>query len=304
MSYTHEYDITWLVESIKKPDIVIIEEQEFNWLDLPPEIWVMIFDYAIVPRNLFYSTLLRVCKTWNEILLTHIYTSLITVESRHIWMGDLVQFSSEAVYAVNDTHAQHSGMLEADSISYIFRRLLYTLRIRVLTNLIYFDDSESSIIALKKKKTFMHICYGERHCSFITAKNDILDTGIRRYVRFFLEIVLQSIFRECLIDLEEEYLLSPDFNGSMLIDKRRIIRRPFAERTNPIQNFSRCCVTLLQKISNNISLEIIDAFVRHTYTSHGVSSILKQLKYIDRNNDIKCSKCEIVDNNDDDNDEI
>ena len=193
MSYTHEYDITWLVESINKPDIVIIEEQEFNWVDLPPEIWVMIFDYAIVPRNLFYSTLLKVCKTWNEILLTHIYTSLITVESRHIWMGDLVQFSSEAVYALNNTHAEHSGMLEADSISYIFRRLLYTLRIRVLTNLIYFDDSESSVIALKKTKKFMHICYGERHCSFITAKNDILDTGIRRYVRFFLEIVLQSV---------------------------------------------------------------------------------------------------------------
>ena len=152
MSYTHEFDVTWLVESIKKPNIEIIENQDFNWLDLPPEIWVIIFDYVIIPRNRFYRTLLQICKKWTDILLTHIYTPLITPCSRHIWMGDLLQFSSEAISALNDRHAQHSGMLDTDSVSYIFRRLLYTLRIRVLTNLIYYDDSETSIVALKKQK--------------------------------------------------------------------------------------------------------------------------------------------------------
>ena len=299
-----EYDITWLVEGIEKSEMQI-KKQQFNWLDLPSEIWVMIFNYVIVPRNIFYRTLLEVCKKWNGILLMHIYTPLITVDSRHNWMGDLVQFSSDAVYALNHTHHSHRNMLDADSINYIFRRLLYTLRIRVLTNLIYHDDSETSIIALKKTKKFIHICYGSGYCSFITAKNDILETGIRRYVRFFLEMVVQSIFRECLIDLEEEYLLSPEFHGGMLIDKRRIIRRPFAERINPIQSFSRYCVELLQKISDNTSLVIINALVRHAYTEHGIRSILKHLKDIERDKDIKCCKCETIDDdNDDDDDEI
>ena len=148
----------------------------------------------------------------------------------------------------------------------------------------------------------MHICYGEGYCSFMD-RNEILDGALRRYVYFFLEIVLQSIFRECLIDLEEEYLLSPDFSGSMLLDKRRIIRRPFTERINPIQHFSRCCVTLLTKISDNISHPLINAFVQHTYTRHGFNSILRHLKYIDRNNDIICPKCDDDDDDGDDGDD-
>ena len=67
----------------------------------------------------------------------HCYTSLIAPESRHAWLGDLQQFSSEAVYVLCHGSHAYEEMIHPDDIKCIFRRLLLNLRVRVLTNQIY-----------------------------------------------------------------------------------------------------------------------------------------------------------------------
>ena len=140
----------------------------------------------------------------------------------------------------------------------------------------------------------MHIYY--HSCSFVTMGKDIREAGIRRYVRYFLEITLQNIFRNSLVHLEEEYLLSPYFCGGMLLDTRRRNRRPFAERTNLIRDFSRYCVRLLQTISDAVSIPLIDAFARYNYASKADRSILNHIIRIDTDNDVQCRGCEVGEN--------
>ena len=288
-----EYDITWLLEDIAEE--VKIEKKEgegkkTDWLQLPVELWLIIFGYVMTPRIVFCTRLLRVCTRWNSILLKYCYTSLIASESRHLWLGDLQQHSSDAVHVLCHGSHAYEEMIYPDNIKCIFRHLLLNLHIRILTNHIYHDQSKNAVIALQKTKRFMHLYY--HSCSFSTMSKDIREAGIRRYVRYFLEIVLQDIFRNTLVHLEEEYLLSPYFSGGMLVDTRRH-RRPLAERINPIQEFSRYCVHLLETIADNVSPPLINAFARYNYASSDEKSILNHILRIDTDNDVLCRVCQV-----------
>ena len=189
------------------------EKEEGRWNQLPIEIWVVIFEYVMTPNVHFCVEILHVCKTWNKILLTHIYVPLIPLEVRNEWLEELLERSHDAVlrlWQCTYIGTSETSLIQQSEIASLFQRLLMNLRLRVLSYVMYHDRSSILPCAINKTKTYMHRNYD--CCSFIDMPRELLETvAVRQYSGYYLEYTMQNIWRQLVVRIEELFILSPNF---------------------------------------------------------------------------------------------
>ena len=248
-------NFTWMCKQNKIIEEEEEEKEEGRWNQLPIEIWVIIFEYVMTPKVIFCMELLSVCKTWNKIILTHIYVPLIPPEVKNEWLEELFERSNDAVlhlYQSTYIGTSETSLIQQSEIASLFRRLLMNLRLRVLSYVIYHDSSSIVPCAISKTKTYMH----RNHdcCSFVDMPRELLETvAIRKYSDYFLEYTMQNIWRQLVVRIEELFILSPNFNIIMLIDARQVNRRPWCERKNVIERFSEFVLETVQILADIVS---------------------------------------------------
>ena len=155
---------------------------------LPAEIWLKILIYAMScnSNHLHFSLkMLKVCKLWRNIILTNIYTPLLPTRMRQEWMKSLKDGTTLALSRLHNSDyvGTHSyDLIQATDLDRLFRRLFISLRLRVLSFILYEDMSSIAPISISKTKAFMH-----RHhvcCSFREMSTELLETVVvRQYVK-------------------------------------------------------------------------------------------------------------------------
>ena len=168
---------------------------------LPAEIWLKILMYAIScdSDHLHFSLkMLKVCKLWRNIILTNIYTTLLPTITRQEWMKSLKDGTAIALSRLHSSHyvgVHRYDLIQMTDLEQLFGRLFLSLRLRVLSFILYEDMSSIAPISISKTKAFMH-----RHhvcCSFHEMPTELLETVVvQQYVKRSLQYMLQDIWRQ------------------------------------------------------------------------------------------------------------
>ena len=263
---------------------------------LPAEIWLKILIYATScnSNHLHFSLkLLKICKLWRNIILINMYTPLLPTITRKEWMKTLKDGTDVALSRLRSCEyvGGHSyDLIQVIDLERLFERLFISLRLRVLSFILYEDMSNIAPISISKTKAFMH-----RHhacCSFRTMSTELLETVVvREYVKRSLQYMLQDVWRQLCVKIEEYFFASPNFNGLLLVDNRMSHRRPWIERKNCIDTFSMLVVDIIQDLANSVSPLILDAFSRGRYLPLAKRKIVHFLLKNDNADGIQCYLC-------------
>ena len=237
---------------------------------LPAEIWLKILIYATScnSNHLHFSLkLLKVCKLWRNIILTNMYTPLLPTVTRKEWMKTLKDSTAIALSRLysSDYVGGHSyDLIQVTDLERLFDRLFISLRLRVFSFILYEDMSSIAPISISKTKAFMHRYHA--CCSFRAMSTELLEeVAVRQYVKRSMQYMLQDVWRQLCVKIEEFLFTSPNFTGQLLVDSRMSHRRPWIERNNCVDTFSMLVVNIIQDLANSVSPLILDAFSHRRY---------------------------------------